>query len=207
MELKRQWPYDCILNWKRGKKTIPHQPLTNVLVFYTASSLTRYCAFTATFEAMEASFFRREKVLQYPGPRDLMDNIDPAKFIAEENLNYKEKEMSEGEGVNKDDETIRMSNLPSPAAAEEPPSQALRSGPPAFDPRPQEEEDEHTTLAASDDQAELTWRNRRLPSPPQINSSVCPSVCPSVCQILFNYSAENCLGPTNFVKYSLKIVN
>ena len=33
MELKRQWPYDCILNWKGGKKTIPHQPSTNVPVF------------------------------------------------------------------------------------------------------------------------------------------------------------------------------
>ena len=57
MKLKRQWPYDCILNWKGGKKTIPHQPSTNVPVFYTASSSTHYCAFTPTFEAMEASFF------------------------------------------------------------------------------------------------------------------------------------------------------
>jgi hypothetical protein len=57
MELKRQWPYDCVLNWRGGKKTIPHQSLTNMPVFYTASSLTRYCAFAATFEAMEASFF------------------------------------------------------------------------------------------------------------------------------------------------------
>ena len=60
MELKRQWPYDCVLHWKRGKKTIPHQPSSNVLVFYTASSSMRYCAFAATFEAMEASFFQRE---------------------------------------------------------------------------------------------------------------------------------------------------
>ncbi len=48
MELKKQWPYDCILNWKGGKKTIPHQLSTNVPVFYTASSLTRYRAFAAT---------------------------------------------------------------------------------------------------------------------------------------------------------------
>jgi len=33
MELKRQWPYDCILNWNGGKKTIPHQPSSNVPVF------------------------------------------------------------------------------------------------------------------------------------------------------------------------------
>jgi hypothetical protein len=56
MELKRQWPYDCIRNWKGGKKTIPHQPLTNVPVFYTASSSMRYHAFAATFKAMDASF-------------------------------------------------------------------------------------------------------------------------------------------------------
>jgi hypothetical protein len=166
MELKRQWPYDCILNWKGGKKTIPHQPSTNVPVFYTASSSTRYRAFTATFEAMEASFFQQEKVLQFPGCRDLMDDIDPAEFIAEENLNYKEKETSEDEGVNKDDVTIKTSNVPAPAAAEEPPSKAICSGPLTFDPHPQEEEDEHTTLAASNNQAELMrwhYRLRHLP--------------------------------------------
>ena len=48
-----------------------------------------------------------------------------------------------------------------------------------------------------------TWRNRRLPSSPQINLSVCLWVC----HIRFNYSAENRLGPTNLVKYSLKIVD
>jgi hypothetical protein len=63
--------------------------------------------------------------------------------------------MSEDEGVNEDDETIKTSNVPSPAAAEEPPSKAICSGPLTFDPCPQEEEDEHTTLAASDNQAEL----------------------------------------------------
>jgi hypothetical protein len=89
-------------------KTIPHQPSSNVPVFYTASSSTRYRAFAATFEGMEASFFQREKVLQYPGRRDLINDIDPAEFIAEENLNYKEKETSEDEGVNEDDETINI---------------------------------------------------------------------------------------------------
>ena len=155
MEFKREFPYDCVLNWKGGKKTTPNQPSTNVLVFYTASSSLHYHAFAATFEAMEASFFRREQVLQYPGRRDLLDDIQPEEFIAEENLNYKEKETSEDEGVSEDYETIRLSNLPAPATAEEPPSDAIRSGPLTFDPRPLEEEDEHTTLAASDNQAEL----------------------------------------------------
>ncbi len=67
MELKRQWPYDCVLHWNGGKKKIPHQPSTNVPVFYMASSSTRYCTFAATFEAMEASFFQKEKVLQFHG--------------------------------------------------------------------------------------------------------------------------------------------
>ncbi len=67
MQSKKEFPYECVLNWKGGKKTIPNQPSTNVPVFYTASSSLRYRAFAATFEAMEASFFRREQVLQYPG--------------------------------------------------------------------------------------------------------------------------------------------
>jgi hypothetical protein len=114
-----------------------------------------YRTFTATFEAMEASFFQQEKVLQIPGRPDLMDDIDPAEFIAEESLIYKEKGTSEDEGVNEDNETIKTSNIPAPAAVEEPPSEAIHSGPLTFNPRPQEEEDEHTTLAASKDQAEL----------------------------------------------------
>ncbi len=54
-----------------------------------------------------------------------MDDIQPEEFIAEENLNYKEKEMSEGEGVGEDNETIRTANLPASATAEEPPSEAI----------------------------------------------------------------------------------
>ncbi len=65
------------------------------------------------------------------------------------------KKTTEDEGVSKDNETIKTSNLPAPATAEKPPSAAIRRGPLTFDPRPLEEEDEHTTLAASDDQAEL----------------------------------------------------
>ncbi len=74
-----------------------------------------------------------------------MDDIQPEEFIVEENLNYKEKETSEDEGVSKDDNTIKTSNLLAQATAEEPPSEAICSGPLTFDPRPLEEEDEHTT--------------------------------------------------------------
>jgi hypothetical protein len=78
----------CVLNWRGGKKTVPFQPTTNVPVFYTASSSRSYCAFAATFEAMEAPYFGREKALEFPGCRDLMDDIVPEEFFAEENLNY-----------------------------------------------------------------------------------------------------------------------
>ena len=88
----------------------PFQSTTNVTVFYTASSSWSYRTFTlaTTFEAMEALYFRQEKVLEYPGNRDLMDNIDlvPKEFVAEENLNYK-KEVSVDEGVTENDETIK----------------------------------------------------------------------------------------------------
>ena len=47
-----------------------------VPVLYMALSLTCYCAFAATFEAMEASIFQSEKVLEYPGQQDLMDDIE-----------------------------------------------------------------------------------------------------------------------------------
>jgi hypothetical protein len=82
-------------------------------------------------------------------------NPKPEEFIAEENLNYKENETSEDEGVSKDNNTIKTWNVPSPATAEEPPSEAIHSGPLTFDPRPLAEEEEHATLAASEDQDEL----------------------------------------------------
>ncbi len=60
----------CVLNWRGGKKTVPFQPITNMLVFYTAPSSCSYHAFTATFEAMEAPYFQQERVLQFPVCRD-----------------------------------------------------------------------------------------------------------------------------------------
>ena len=76
-----------------------------------------------------------------------MDNIDPEKFIAEENLNY--KEMSADEGVGEDNETIKTSNVPLPPA-KEPPSETIRSKPLTFDPTSHNKEDEDKTLAAAD---------------------------------------------------------
>jgi hypothetical protein len=99
---------NCVLNWRGGKKTVPFQPMTNVPVFYMASSSRSHRAFAATFEAMEAPYFQWEKVLEFPGCRDLMDDIVPEEFVTEENLNY-DKGVSVDEGVLEDNETIKTS--------------------------------------------------------------------------------------------------
>jgi hypothetical protein len=61
-----------ILIWGQAKyrKLLPYDPSSNVPIMYTAWPL--HCvliAFTTTFEALEANFFFREKVLQFPGCR------------------------------------------------------------------------------------------------------------------------------------------
>jgi hypothetical protein len=78
-----------------ARKQFLFQSTTNVPVFYMASSSQSYRAFTTTFEALEASYFRQEKVLVYLGRRDLMDDIElvPDEFVVKENLNY-DKEVS-----------------------------------------------------------------------------------------------------------------
>ncbi len=67
-----------------------------------------------------------------------MDDIEPEEFVVEENLNY--KEISVDEGVGEDNKTIKTSNVPSPPT-EEPPSEAICSGPLTFNPTPHHEED------------------------------------------------------------------
>jgi hypothetical protein len=158
----RNYRNDCVLHWRGGKKTIPFQSTTNVPVFYTASSFLSYRTFAATFEAMEALYFQQEKVLVYPGRRDLMDDIElvPEEFVAEENLNYN-KEVSVDEGVSEDDKTIKTSNLP-PLPSFENPSEAIRCGPLTFDPLPPQEEDEDTQLAATNNQTKLMRWHYRL---------------------------------------------
>jgi hypothetical protein len=136
--------------------------MTNGPIFYTASSSWSYRVFAATFKAMEASYFQREKVLEYPGRRDLMDNIKlvPKGFVAEENLNY-DKEVSVNEGVSEDNKTVKTSNLPCPPADENP-SEAIRHGPLTFDPLPPQEEGEDTQLAAADNHTKLMHWHYRL---------------------------------------------
>ena len=67
-----------------------------------------------------------------------MDDIEPEEFVVEENLNY--KEIAVDEGVGEDNKTIKTSNVPSPPT-EEPPSEAICSGPLTFNPTPHHEED------------------------------------------------------------------
>jgi hypothetical protein len=150
----------CVLNWRGGKKTVPFQPMTNVPMFYTASSSRSYRAFAATLEAMEAPYFQWEKVLEFPSCRDLMDDIVPEEFVAEENLNYN-KEVSVDEGASEDDKTVKMSNLPSPPV-DESPSEVIRHGPLTFNPSPFQEEGEDSQLAATNNQTKLMCWHYRL---------------------------------------------
>jgi hypothetical protein len=125
-----------------------------------APSSRTYCAFATTFEALEAPYYQKETVLQYPC-HNLMDDepaLAPEEFVAEENLNY-EKQVDEG--VDSNDDTVKTSNLPAPPN-EEPPSQAVPRGPLTFDPSPPAEEGEDVHLAAADDQAELMRWHYRL---------------------------------------------
>jgi hypothetical protein len=153
---------NCVLNWRGGKKTVPFQPMTIVPVFYMASSSWSYHVSAATLEAMEALYFQREKVLEFPGRRDLMDNIElvPEEFVAEENLNY-DKEVSVDEGVSEDNETIKTLNLPPPPVGKNP-SEVIRRSPLTFDSLPPQEEGEDTQLTAANNQTKLMHWHYRL---------------------------------------------
>ncbi len=114
--------------WDQAKfqKSIPYDPSTNVPILYIAASLHAYRAFATTFEALKAPFFRREKVLQYPGHGRTIDKPIPVpeEFVAEEKVNYP-KDMSASEAANADNRTVKTANLPLPPLQEEP-SRATR---------------------------------------------------------------------------------
>ncbi len=64
---------ECVLNWHGGgKKTVPFDPSTNTPIFTTAPLSRAYGAFATTFEALEAPYYQKETVLQYPR-HNLMD--------------------------------------------------------------------------------------------------------------------------------------
>ena len=164
--------HHCVLQWANGRKTVPFNKTSNTPIFYTASSSCAYQAFAGTFEAMEASFFQRETVLQIPRHRLLREHaeVTPEEFIAEEDLHRgatRKKSVTVDE-VDEDDDTVRTSNLPLPPEDIEEPDTSIRKGPLTFDPSPPLDEDEDAPLAAADDQAELMrWHYRlgHLPFP------------------------------------------
>ncbi len=116
-----------------------------------------------TFEALEAPYFSREHVLQYPGrkpiategPFNPMDLLSCEEFIAKENLLLNKQQKSVNEGVAEDNETIQTANLPPPPADDEPHPGVPRRGALSFDPSPPLEEDEEFQLTATNNQAKL----------------------------------------------------
>jgi hypothetical protein len=140
---------------------IPYDPSTNVPIFYTAALLRTYRAFATPFEAMAAPFFRRERVLQFPGRARTVNKPEfvPEEFMAEENVYY-QKNVSASEGANADDRMVKTANLPLPQQEE--PSKVTQQGPLTFNPLPPTKESEVVQLSAADEQAELMQWHYRL---------------------------------------------
>ncbi len=68
--------HHCVLQWANERKTVPVNNSSNTPIFYTASSSCACQAFSGMFEAMEASFFQRETVIQIPGHRLLREDTE-----------------------------------------------------------------------------------------------------------------------------------
>jgi hypothetical protein len=148
----------CVLVWGQGKykKSIPFNATSNVPIMYSASSSLAYCAYDTTFEELEASFFCRKHVLQFPVLCQRND-LAEQEFVAKENINYKKgKSASEG-AIDNNDETIKTTNKSSPAegGAEEESDTSTRMNALMFDLTPPLEEDKEFYLAATDNQAKL----------------------------------------------------
>jgi hypothetical protein len=164
--------HHCVLQWANGRKTVPFNKSSNTPIFYIASSSCAYQAFAGTFEAMEASFFQKETVIQIPGHRLLREDAEvmPEEFIAEEDIHRgatRKKSIAVDE-VDKEDDTVCTSNLPLPPEDIEEPDASIWRGPLTFDPLPPLDEDEDAPLAAANNQAELMrWHYRlgHLPFP------------------------------------------
>ncbi len=136
---------------------IPYDPPTKVPILYNAALLLTYLAFAATFEAMEAPFFWRERVLQFPGRRRTVDEPElvPEEFVVEENVNYW-KDVSASEGANADNRMVNTANLLWPPLQEKP-SRVTRRGPLTLDPSPPTEEAEDVQLLTTNEQAKFMW--------------------------------------------------
>ncbi len=129
---------------------------------YLASSSLAYCVYATTSEALDAAFYCREHVLQFPG-LCRPDDLDKQEFVAKENINYKNgKSVTKG-AVRGNDKTIKMSHFSSPAegGAEEEPDTSTHMNVLTFDPTPPLEAEKEFYLAAVDNQAKLMrWHSR-----------------------------------------------
>jgi hypothetical protein len=151
------------VHWGQAKyqKLIPYNSTTNIPILYTAALSRTYCAFATTFKAMEASFFRQERVLQFPGRGRTVNEPElvPEEFVAEENVNYW-KNVLASEGANADDRTVKTANLPLPQ--QEKPLKVTRQGPLTFNPSPPTKETKVIQLSATNKQAKLMQWHYRL---------------------------------------------
>ncbi len=150
---------NCKLLWGLVmlSKTIPFDDTLNTPICYTPPSTSSYRAFVHTFQALEAPFFSREHVLQQPGHRWLNRGspLDPAEFVAEENINLRPVSTSEGDTTSKN-----SPSPPTPLDNSHPASvhcDSLR-----FDPSPPLTKDDEYCVSAPEDQAELMRWHYRL---------------------------------------------
>jgi hypothetical protein len=80
--------------------------------------------------------------------------------MAKEDLHQGEKKSIDM--VDKDDDTVRTSNLPPPPIEEDPSNDSIQQGPLTFDPNPPQSKEEGSPLAANEDRAELMHSHYRL---------------------------------------------
>ncbi len=134
---------NCILIWGQAKykKTISFNPTSNVPIMHSASLSRTYRAFATNFEAFDASFFRREHVLQIPGLRQLDGQaaLDEQEFVVEENVNF--NKQSRGCSTRQQNGQNIERHLPSEGAVEEEPDTSTCMGALTFDPSPPLKED------------------------------------------------------------------
>ncbi len=150
MSLEDEFYY---VHWGQAKyqKSIPYDLSTNVPILYTAALLHAYRAFATTFKAMEAPFFQRERVLQFPERGRTVDKPElvSEEFVAEENVNYR-KNVLASEGANADNRTVKTANLPLPQQKEL--LKVTQQGPIIFDPSPPTKEAKVVQLSAPNEQ-------------------------------------------------------
>jgi hypothetical protein len=145
--------HSCKLLWGQGlfSKTIPFDDATNTPIFYTSPSTSSYRAFMHTFQALEASFFSREHVLQLPGCSwlDRGSPPDPAEFVAEENFGFSSMLLSEGDEANK------RSRSPLATVQDGSSLSAVVRNDLRYNPSPPLTKEDMYCVATPDDQAEL----------------------------------------------------